>query len=185
MRGSLLVVLLAVSACDGEAAPPPPDAGDSPAPTSSPPADAFTLESPAFAPGGPIPATHTCDAASPRPPPLSWDGVPEGTSELALLMEDPDAPGGTYVHWTAWGLRPTLAGLEATMPPGAQEGTNSADVVGYVGPCPPDGEHRYVFSLFALADGLPLEEGSSIEEFETAVAKVTIAQAQLTGVYQR
>ena len=145
---------------------------------------AFTLTSPAFPSGGLIPKTYTCDGAGGSPP-LRWGAAPRGTRSLALSMKDPDAPGGTFVHWTAWNLSPrarTLArGQRLPL-----EGRNSAGRRGYTPPCPPSGPaHHYVFRLYALRSKLRLAAGASPAAFDRSLRGRVIAVAKLVGRYRR
>src|SRR5688572_20049721 len=130
----------------------------------------ITLTSPAFADGEAIPERHTCSGEDVAPP-LAWSGVPDGTAELALLVEDPDAPGGTFVHWVLAGLDPSSGGLaEGTVPAGAVEGRNGFRRRGYGGPCPPPGRpHRYVFMLFAAAEPLGLRGRPTADDLRRAL----------------
>jgi hypothetical protein len=134
--------------------------------------------------GRPIDIRFTCDGEDVSPA-LAWEGVPEGTAELALVVEDPDAPGATFTHWLVVGLDPSAAGL----PEGARlesEGTNDFGDVGYGGPCPPGGEeHRYVFRLLALHAPSGLEPGADRATFDDAVAPSLHAEARLTATYER
>ena len=118
----------------------------------------FLLTSSAFAAGGTIPRRHSCDGED-RSPPLSWTAPPSGSRSLALILDDPDAPGGRFVHWLAWGIGPDAGGLaEGEAAP--REGRNDFGTVGYRGPCPPEGDkpHRYIFTVFAVkVDKLPLD----------------------------
>jgi Raf kinase inhibitor-like YbhB/YbcL family protein len=135
---------------------------------------AFALTSPAFHAGGTIPARFTCDGANGRPP-LRWTKLPSGTKALALRMTDPDAPGGTFVHWTAWGRKALTT-----------SGKNTFGKVGYGGPCPPSGPaHRYVFRLYALRSPLPLRRGASPAAFTRALKGRVLAKATLVGRYRR
>jgi Raf kinase inhibitor-like YbhB/YbcL family protein len=132
--------------------------------------------------GESIATRFTCDGAN-VPPSLVWTGVPEGVQELALVLEDPDAPGGTFTHWLAWGVEPTATQLPAA---GVQEGQNDFGKTGYGGPCPPSGEtHRYVFRLLALHIAVELEQGADRTAFDDAVAPHVLAEARLTATYQR
>lgn len=144
---------------------------------------AFTISSSAFAEGGPIPTDYTCDGAN-TPIPLAWSGVPAGTAELALVMDDPDARG--YVHWVVVGIPPGAAGLggEAGLPEGARDGRRTGGV-GYTGPCPPSGTHHYVFTLYALSAPLPSSATPTADEVRQAAANSTLAMATLTGTYRR
>lgn len=142
-----------------------------------------------------IDARFTCDGDG-RSPALAWEGVPDGTVELALALEDPDAPGGTFTHWLAYGLEPVTTGIPAG-PPRAegwtgygplvqQEGENDFGNEGYGGPCPPGGEqHRYVFRLLALHAPSNLEPGADRAAFDAAVAPHVLAEARLTAWYAR
>ncbi len=144
----------------------------------------ITVSSSAFTDGGTIPRRYTCDGAD-LSPPLHVAGVPDGTRELAVLVEDPDAPRGTFVHWVAWGIDPSDATLgEGASPPGT--GTNGFGRRGYGGPCPPRGApHRYVFTVFALSRRLDLPPGASADQLRRAAAGAAIAQGSLTGRYGR
>ncbi len=143
---------------------------------------AFTLASPAFGPGGTIPKQYTCDGAN-RQPPLRWTAPPSGTRSLALLMDDPDAPGGTFTHWLAWGISEKARSLTSRPP---REGAGSFGRVGYGGPCPPRGPaHRYVFRLYALRSPLPLPAGSDRRAFEAALKGRVLRVATLVGRYRR
>lgn len=151
---------------------------------------ALTITSPAFAHGQPIPRPHTGDGAD-RSPPLVVKGIPEGTVSLALLVEDPDAPRGTWVHWVLFNLPPETATLAegasgANLPAGAVEGRNDFHAVGYGGPAPPAGKpHRYFFKLFALDARLPLPAGAKHSQVVAAMNGHILAQAELMGTYQR
>lgn len=139
-----------------------------------------------FEPKGKIPGVCSCDGEDRRPE-LHWSGVPDGTAELAVTCEDVDAPGGTFVHWTIWGLDPTLTGLGADSPDGAVEGINDFDNVGYGGPCPPPGHgyHHYHFRLHALSDHLKVPPGASITEMRRAMDGKVLDMAELVGVFAR
>jgi Raf kinase inhibitor-like YbhB/YbcL family protein len=144
----------------------------------------FALTSPAFSNGALIPKRFTCDGAGVSPP-LRWTAPPAATRSFALSVEDPDAPGGTFVHWTGWNLRPTIRRL----PTGAHqpiEGLNSAGMRGYTGPCPPAGPaHRYVFRLYALRAKLRLRAGASPARFHAALRGQVLATARLVGRFRR
>lgn len=142
------------------------------------------LTSGAFAHGEPIPMRHTCDGDDASPP-LAWSDVPAEAGSLALLVDDPDAPGDSFTHWSAWGLDPGAGGHgEGEAAP--VEGRNDFGSTGYRGPCPPPGKpHRYVFRLHALAGDLDLELGSHRRDFEQALASRVLATAELLGTYRR
>ena len=144
---------------------------------------AFTLTSSAFADGGEIPRDNTCDGAN-QPVPLAWEGVPAGTTELALVMDDPDA--GGFVHWVVAGIPSTATALgTGELPEGAVQGRNGFGRAGYGGPCPPSGTHRYVFTLLALAQPLRLSGTPSADDVRAAAASKTVAETRLTGRYTR
>jgi Raf kinase inhibitor-like YbhB/YbcL family protein len=151
---------------------------------------AMRLQSPVFAEGGRIPRSYTCDGKDVSPP-LSWDGVPEDAKSLALICDDPDAPGKTWVHWVAFNIPPAARQLpEAiapgkTIPGGGTQGKNDFRKLGYGGPCPPGGTHRYHFKLYALDADLPLPAGATKAELEGAIAGHVLGQATLTGKYSR
>ena len=154
---------------------------------------AFTLSSTAFASGGPIPTGHTCDGADGSPP-LSWAGAPDGTVAFALIVDDPDAPAGTWVHWVLYDLPHTVTSLPADVaktehPPrlgGARQGRNDFRKIGYGGPCPPKGPaHHYHFKLYALDDVLGLPAGASKRDVERAMEGHLLAAAELVGTYAR
>ena len=153
----------------------------------------FSITSTAFNEGGPIPVQHTCDGAD-LSPPLAWSGVPQGTGAFALIADDPDAPGRTWVHWVLYDVPATLGGLpenvsKAEAPRdlgGAVQGRNDSRDVGYGGPCPPPGPaHRYFFKLYALAAPLGLKPGASNQDVERAMGGHVLATAQLMGTYAR
>ncbi|MEW6471353.1 MAG: YbhB/YbcL family Raf kinase inhibitor-like protein [Actinomycetota bacterium] len=139
-----------------------------------------------FEPKGKIPGVCTCDGEDRRPE-LHWSGIPDGTAELALICEDLDAPGGTFVHWTIWGLDPAMTSLGADPPDGAVEGINDFENLGYGGPCPPPkhGYHHYHFRLYALSDHLKVPPGASITEVRRAMDGKVLDMAELVGVYAR
>lgn len=142
------------------------------------------LTSAVFRNGEPIPQRHTC-AGEDVSPPLAWADVPAEAGSLALLVDDPDAPGGSFTHWTAWGLDPAAGGLGAGET-AAREGRNDFGTIGYRGPCPPPGKpHRYVFRLHAIAGDLDLEPGARRRDLERALAGRTLATAELIGTCER
>ena len=145
----------------------------------------FSLTSTAFADEATIPRRHTCDGED-RSPPLSWSTPPAGTRSLALILDDPDAPGGRFIHWLAWGIAPDTGGLgEAEAAP--TQGPNDFGTVGYRGPCPPQGHrrHRYRFRLHAVTGDLGLAPGAGVQELERAMAANVLAVAEFVGTYQR
>jgi Raf kinase inhibitor-like YbhB/YbcL family protein len=149
--------------------------------------DEIRLRSAAFAQGGRIPRRYTCEGKNVSPP-LRWSRVPRGAIELALLMEDRDAPDGTFVHWTVYGIPPATAGIAAgRVPLGAREGRTSFEKARYGGPCPPrdDRPHRYVFAIYGLSERLRLGDGASADQVRAAVDRVAIARGLLRGRYGR
>lgn len=152
------------------------------------------LHSSAFAPNADIPAIHTCDSRDVSPP-LTWSGVPAGTQSLALIVDDPDAPDPaapkmTWVHWVVYNLPPDAAGLAAgssgsAMPAGAREGLNDWQCIGYGGPCPPIGRHRYVHKLYALDTVLPALQPPTKASLERAMQGHVLDHAQLVGGYSK
>jgi Raf kinase inhibitor-like YbhB/YbcL family protein len=144
----------------------------------------FALTSPAFAHRALIPRRHTCDGDDVSPP-LRWSDPPEGTRALALVVDDPDAPGRTFTHWAAWGLAPGGELAEGHAAP--VEGRNDFGTRGYRGPCPPPGHgpHRYVFRLYALDRELDVPAGVDKERVEQAARGHALAVAELIGIYER
>jgi Raf kinase inhibitor-like YbhB/YbcL family protein len=145
------------------------------------------LTSALFADGEMLPTRSSCDGEG-LSPHLVWTGVPAGAAELALTVLDPDAPGGTFVHWLLWGLSPVTHELEEGMVPEcAHQGTNGFGRRGYGGPCPPRGDrpHRYVFRLSAVSSPLVLPDGASIDELDAALNGNVVESAQLIGRYAR
>ena len=151
---------------------------------------ALQITSSAFSEGGMIPRQYSCDGADVSPD-LTWEGVPGGTVSLALICDDPDAPMGNWVHWVQYNIPPGEAGLPAEIAPeailsnGARHGTNDFGRLGYGGPCPPGGTHRYYFKLYALDAELSLEAGAKKTQVEAAMEGHILAQAQLMGKYKR
>lgn len=152
---------------------------------------AFNITTTAFEYGASIPVKHTCKGDD-LSPPLSWDEVPKGTTSLALIMEDPDAPGGTYTHWIVYNLPPESTGLEAITPiqkhlkNGATQGKNDFGKTGYGGPCPPKGEeHRYFFRLFALKKKLPPESANKAKDFYNSINGLIIEKAEYMGKFKK
>lgn len=148
---------------------------------------ALTIKSKAFENGSQIPQVYTCDGRDISPE-LSWDGAPEKTASFVLIMDDPDAPMGTWDHWILFNIPPETKMLEEniqSLPAGTVSGNNSWKRTGYGGPCPPDKEHRYFFKLFALDCTLDLKEGATKAEVEKAMEGHILEKAQLMGRYNR
>ena len=147
----------------------------------------FTITSPAFAAGGLIPDGFTCKGANASLP-LRWHGVPKHTEDLALIMEDPDARVGTFVHWVAWGIDPVKHRLpEQTLPAGVIEGASGTGQPGYFGPCPPpsDGAHRYRITTYALDAAPDVAAGATAADLRAAIKGHVLATAKLVGRYDR
>jgi len=130
-----------------------------------------------------IPSKYTCDGSNISPE-LTVTNIPENTASLVLIMDDPDAPGQTWDHWIVFNM-PVTNKIEEGVSPQGIKGTNSWNKLGYGGPCPPSGTHRYFFKLFALDTNLNLEEGATKQEIETAMQPHIIEKAELIGLYSR
>jgi len=152
---------------------------------------AIQLTSTAFNEGNAIPKKYTCDSEDISPP-LAWNGVPASAKSLALIVDDPDAPVGTWVHWVLYDMPPGLTGLNEainktpTIQGVGTQGTNDFRKTGYGGPCPPRGKpHRYFFRLYALDTALNLKPGATRRELDKAMQGHILAQGQLFGTYGR
>lgn len=145
----------------------------------------FSISSPAFLNNAMIPIKHTCKGEGVSPP-LRLCNVPNGAKSLAIIMHDPDAPGGDFTHWTMWNIpAATTLIMENDAPTGTSQGSNDAGTIGYTGPCPPSGTHQYIFELYALDDKLVLAEGSSRGSLENMINKHLLRSAELTGFFTR
>lgn len=147
----------------------------------------FTLSSTAFHEGNSIPSAFTCDGAN-HSPPLHWIDPPAGTQSFVLIMDDPDAPVGTWDHWILFNIPATTNSLAENihaLPNGTQTGRNSWGKNTYGGPCPPDREHRYFFKLYALDTTLRLTNGATKSAIEAAMKGHVLASATLMGKYER
>jgi Raf kinase inhibitor-like YbhB/YbcL family protein len=202
----LVCLTLACGGCGVDATPP--SAPVAPTPTSEPPTPVpelaavpqeeeeggqtmpFELTSTGFAHEESIPSKYTCDGEDVSPS-LQWGDPPPGTQSFALIMDDPDAPAGTWVHWVLYGLpaqaRTLPVGVvpDAELADGGRHGKNSWGRSGYGGPCPPSGTHRYFFKLYALDTMLDLDPGASKEQLLQAMEGHIVAQAELMGMYSR
>lgn len=150
-----------------------------------------SISSPAFKEGEQIPAEYTCQGKDISPP-LAWHGIPMDTQSLALIMDDPDAPGGTFTHWVLfnlkieWHILAAALTTESQLPGGIKQGKNDFGRFGYGGPCPPPGRpHRYRFTLYALDQKPDLEAGAFREQLIDAMKGHILDQGHLTGTYQR
>jgi len=142
------------------------------------------LLSSAFEDGEAIPSEYTCDGSDISPP-LSFSSIPENTKSLALIVDDPDAPTGTWVHWLVWNIPANKSsfskGENITFP----QGKNDFGDLNYGGPCPPSGTHRYFFKLYAVDTMLNINEGATKEQLELSMSGHIIEEAQLIGTYSR
>jgi Raf kinase inhibitor-like YbhB/YbcL family protein len=147
--------------------------------------DGMKLDSNAFENNSSIPSKYTCDADNVNPP-LSISRVPENAKSLVLIVDDPDAPGGTFTHWIIWNMDPTAKEIaEASVPQVAVQGINDFGKVEYGGPCPPTGTHHYYFKLFALDTMLDLESSTKRKDLLDAMQGHILEEAQLVGLYKR
>jgi len=151
----------------------------------------LAIKATAFANGGEIPRRYTCSGANVSPA-LSWSGISSAARALALIVDDPDAPGGTWTHWLLWNLPVTLAALPEGVPAredfenGARQGRNDFDLIGYGGPCPPPGKpHRYFFKLYALGAAFDLKPGAGRKELDRALKGHIVEQAEWMGTFRR
>ncbi len=150
----------------------------------------FQITSSAFKHGEPIPSKYTCDGINISPP-LKWEGVPEGTKSLALICDDPDAPAGDWVHWVVYFIPPNATqlkeGILKSKEPadGIKQGTTDFRSVGYGGPCPPSGTHRYFFKLYALDTVLALNSSATKKMLLDAMKNHIIEKTELMGTYKR
>lgn len=148
------------------------------------------INSSVFETGAMIPGKYTCDGEDISPP-LSWDGVPNGTQSLALINDDPDAPMGTWVHWVIYDIPATVKEFKENIPKekklsdGTLQGITDFKRIGYGGPCPPSGTHRYFFKLYALDTKLNFDSGATKKQIEDAMKGHILAQAELVGKYAR
>jgi Raf kinase inhibitor-like YbhB/YbcL family protein len=133
-----------------------------------------------------VPEAHTCEGTDVAPE-LSWRGVPEDAVEVVVIVDDPDASSGTFVHWTVWGLEPGDDAVGPEVPGYAAEGTNDFGELGYLGPCPPEGDeaHRYRFRVLAVSERLDLRDGAEPQEVTRAVEGLVVAEGSLTATYER
>ena len=175
LRGVALALVLLLGACAPEA--------ESEAGMESAVATSMRLSSSSFEPGQPIPAQHTCDGAD-ESPPLEWSGAPAGTQAFALLVTDPDARG--FVHWVLVDLPADTTGLPAGEGDSiGTPGRNDFGRVGWGGPCPPSGTHRYVFRLYALSAPLELAGTPDAVSVSSQLETLTLDEAELVGTYSR
>ncbi len=145
----------------------------------------FSIESPAFKNNGNIPKRYTCDGKDVNPP-LVIQNVPNGAKSLALVVDDPDAPAGIWVHWVVWDIDPGIRRIgENSVPAGAIQGRNDFKKTNYGGPCPPSGTHRYFFKVYALDAKLSLKDNSTKLDIEAAMKGHILGEARIIGLYKR
>jgi Raf kinase inhibitor-like YbhB/YbcL family protein len=151
----------------------------------------LSVTSPAFKDNERIPVKYTADGDD-MSPPLKWAEIPDGVAEYALIVDDPDAPGGVFTHWVIYGLPGSYDHLDDGVPQveeldnGAMQGPNSMDKIGYMGPSPPKGKpHRYIFTMYALDAKIDLPAGITKDELRKAVQGHIISEGKLTGIYGR
>ncbi len=142
------------------------------------------ITSSAFENNGNIPSKYTCDGANVNPP-LNISEVPEGAKSLALIVDDPDAPSGDWVHWIIWNISVSTQEISEGSIPNGIVGTTSFGTTGYGGPCPPSGIHRYYFKLYALDEELNLKPDSNKEMLGSAMKEHVLEEAELMGKYSR
>jgi Raf kinase inhibitor-like protein, YbhB/YbcL family len=174
----LVVVALAAitTGCGGPS-------GDQEVPVTVP--TSITVTSPAFAAGEAIPLDYTCDGAG-RIPSLAWSEVPDDTGALALVVDDPDAPSGTFIHWVVLDLPAETRGLpDGRLPAGTAQALNSGGRVGWYPPCPPRGTHRYRFTVHALSRATGVPDGAPLERALAAIRGFAVASGTLEGTYSR
>ncbi|MEM2942559.1 MAG: YbhB/YbcL family Raf kinase inhibitor-like protein [Candidatus Bathyarchaeia archaeon] len=140
------------------------------------------ITSSAFKSNGPIPKKYTCDGIDVNPP-LSIEGLPKQTVSLVLIVDDPDAPRGTWVHWVVWNIPPLRVIQEDSVP--GTEGVNDFQRHSYGGPCPPSGTHRYFFKVYALDTKLQLDQNAGKKDVEKAMEGHILAMGELVGLYSR
>jgi Raf kinase inhibitor-like YbhB/YbcL family protein len=183
--GLLVPIMILLSACGGGTQ----EGATAPGEETEGAKMAIDVRSTAFEEGGAIPARYTCDGLDVSPP-LQWSSVPDETRSLALISDDPDAPSGTFVHWVIYNLPPDTRRLpedvpnRETLPGGAVQGLNGAGTIGYTGPCPPSGTHRYYFNVYALDTELH-PEGARKEDLVSAMEGHVLAEGRLMGTYRR
>ena len=148
------------------------------------------IQSIGFKPEGMIPPKYTCDGLDISPP-LEWEEPPQGTKSFALVCEDPDAPSGTFFHWIIYNIPAAITHLPEKVSPGkdlpmgGKQGKNSLSDIGYTGPCPPSGTHRYYFKLYALDTMLDLKPGANHSDLLKSMKGHVLGESSLMGRYAR
>jgi Raf kinase inhibitor-like YbhB/YbcL family protein len=188
--GALAVLAtLLPAACGGSAPPGGPEAAASTpagqAGSAAPPSSVATIavRSPAFAAGATIPVRFSCHGSN-TPIPLTWTGIPAGAASVALIMDDPDAPSGTFTHWVVFNLPATSRGItNGHLPAGAAQAQNGRGQAAYTGPCPPSGTHHYRFTVYAEPERLPLRAGALLPAALAAIKANPLSSGRLTGLF--
>jgi Raf kinase inhibitor-like YbhB/YbcL family protein len=189
----IIIVVLAggciSSAPSSPVSPAPSKPADQGASSTAPPG-AFSIRAASLVPGSVLPDVYTCKGAS-ESPEVTWDGVPAGTKSLALILDDPDAPGGRFTHWLVFNIPPDSHGLSRAQPNakvlanGAQQGEHSVGSRGYYPPCPPIGSsHRYVFRLYAVDMDIT-QPTADRESIDWALTDHTLAKTEFTTTFRR
>lgn len=179
----LFVICVALSSCNDDTPEEPDDQNNNQDTTEE--QKPFTFSSSVITPGESIPTIYTCDGDDIQPA-LTWNNVPEGTKSLALVMDDPDAPSGTWTHWIVFNIPPNSTGNDNGKNPGGQLGENSWGNVAYGGPCPPPGRtHNYRFRLYALDQMLILSRGATKAELQQELMKKVLDTKEFTAPYSR
>jgi Raf kinase inhibitor-like YbhB/YbcL family protein len=181
MRAMFLFVLIGLVGCRSNSAPSPPSPANGVTPAS------VTVSSAAFASGGAIGADYTCDGTD-RSPQLAWSAMPSTAKTVAFVVDDPDAPSGTFTHWIAWNIKPdarTIADGANAVTVGGASGTNDFGRIGYGGPCPPRGQlHHYHFRIYGLDASLTLRADAKRAEMDAAMSGHVVALGELVGTFQ-
>ena len=150
-------------------------------PSSAP--SVIVVVSTAFGDGEPIPQEYTCDGADVSPP-LTWTGVPSDAATLALVVDDPDAPGGTFVHWVVANIDPASGGVpEGGVPDAGLQVVSSSGKASYLGPCPPSGTHHYRFTVYALSSRVDVTADTALVNVFSAIDDAAIGRGTLTGTF--
>jgi Raf kinase inhibitor-like YbhB/YbcL family protein len=184
---AIAAIMMFAAACAKQPAAIKPNSQSTPPAQSATPA--IKLTSSVFSEGQKIPRQFTCDGINVSPP-LEWTGVPKSAKTLAIVADDPDAPAGTWVHWVIYNVPADTMGMVENVPAteevagGGVQGKNDFEKIGYGGPCPPSGTHRYFFKIYALDSELPLKAGATKSEVEKASEGHILARAQLMGTYR-
>jgi Raf kinase inhibitor-like YbhB/YbcL family protein len=185
--GRLAGVLLAAGTIVGACGSSSSGSGAADALAAAPVATTLGVTSSAFTDASPIPVRYTCDGDGVSPA-LAWTGVPTGAVELAVVVDDPDAPSGTYVHWLLFGVAPSTPMVaESQVPPGARQARNSAGHAAYSAPCPPhgDGPHHYRFTVYALGQRVDASDGAARDTVLRAIRGAAVAKGTVTATFER